>query len=234
MRTMAKAVTSPAVTETAKPRENFGFVDVGCGAGKSFAFGTSLALGAGLGIDISQEAVADCHKAGLAADVKDILTLSDRNIAPVSLAIDLLPEVGDRMAFETALVNTIRLARNYSVIQHNYFDNDTALALHGQFVPSNASKKIKYKPSVADYILFLDRHAASLSICGMAIFAIGEARVADLASVESQVAGDESDATQLATPKTLRVIVGRKEVQRFLLGVRAAGGGELVYRWQQA
>jgi len=211
------------------------FIDFGCGAGISLSYARKLAGGDGFGIDISELAVSECWSAGLAAKVGDLLSYSEKNTASVVTAINLLPEIGNKDDFEKAVSRMIIAARNYVVIQHDYFDADTALALAGFFVPANFSKKICYKPVIADYLVLLGRLAASHSISGVAIFGLSEARLAPLPpdGFLPRAEGAADAPAGIATYRSIRVVIGRKEVNRFQAALRKTRAGQELFLWER-
>lgn len=207
----------------------FEFADFGCGAGASFAFAQSLGGGPGFGVDVSQEAVSLCNAAGLKAELGDLLEYTGRNIASVAVAVDLLPELGDRQAFELGVSKLVLAARNYAVIQHSFFDADAVLAQQGLHIPGNFGKRVRFRPGIADYIQLVARLAPSLNITGLAIFGIGEARATPIG-----LAGDvQSFQPMMPAFRSLRVVIGRKETARFSAGLRRARAGEQLFLWQE-
>lgn len=218
------------------PAKNLDFLDFGCGAGKSIAFARKLIGGEGLGIDISEQAVASCWEAGYPAERGDVLSYTGRNIATAVTAIDLLPELGDRGDFEAAISRIILAARNYVLIQHDYFDADSSLALQGLYAPSHFGKRVRFKPTMGDYITLLGRLAPSHAISGFALFGVGEARIEPLPLAAALAEGGEQ-AEPVKPPsgsyRNLRVVIGRKEVARFRGAVRRCQAGEGLFLWER-
>lgn len=208
------------------------FLDFGCGGGKSMAFARKLVGGEGLGIDISEQAVAECWEAGFPAQIGDLLSYTGRNVAAAVTAVDLLPEIGDRADFEHAVSRLILAARNYVLIQQNYFDADTALALRGQYAPAHFGKRIRFKPTMADYITLLSRLAASHAVSGFALFGVGEARMEPIA-LETAPPGLNEQPPHPVAYRNLRVVIGRKEVPRFRAALRRARVGETLFLWER-
>ena len=210
------------------PKADLDFIDFGCGAGKSIAFARSIAGGEGFGIDLSEEAVSECWASGLPAERGDLLAFEAKNAAAVTTAVDLMPEIGDKLDFEKGISHLVIAARNYAVIQHNFYDADTAFALSGAGNMAHFSKRIRFKPYIGDYIVLLQRLAASHAISGFALFGIGEPRLVSL---------DQTDAVPSPMVegafRTLRVVIGRKEVERFRIGLRKAGTGEQLFVWER-
>lgn len=208
------------------------FIDFGCGVGKSIGFVRMLTGGEGFGIDISEQAVSECWEAGLPAEVGDLLSYTGRNTALAVTAIDLLPEIGDRADFEQAVSRMILAARNYVLIQHNFYDADSALATHGQHVAAHFGKRLRFKPTVADYITLMFRLAPSHSICGIACFGVGEPRLVPLSVNEVPLTTPEARPTPVAY-RNLRVVIGRKEVGRFRSALRRARTGQQLFLWER-
>jgi SAM-dependent methyltransferase len=217
---------------TANAARNLDFLDFGCGSGKSMAFARKLIGGEGLGIDISEQAVAECWEAGFPAERGDLLAYTGRNVAAVVTAVDLLPEIGDRADFETAVSRLILAARNYVLIQQHFYDADSALALQGLQAPAHFGKRIRFKPTAADFITLLARLAPSHAISGVALFGVGDARLAPLT-----LDAAPADAAEIAPPpgsyRNLRVVIGRKEVSRFRAALRRARAGEMLFLWER-
>lgn len=208
------------------------FLDFGCGGGKSMAFARKLIGGEGLGIDISEQAVAECWEAGHTAQHGDLLSYTERNVAAAVTAMDLLPEIGDGADFEQAVSRLILAARNYVLIQQHFFDADSALALKGLHAPAHFGKRIRFKPTAADYITLLARLAPSHAIAGLALFGVGEARLAPLTLDAASADAAEPDA-QPGAYRNLRVIIGRKEVARFRSALRRCRAGEMLFLWER-
>jgi len=204
------------------------FIDFGCGAGKSVAFANAVVKGSGLGIDKSEKAVAECRAQGYDAQVGDILAYERRNVAAATFAIDLMPELASRAQFETACVNLVRAARNFSVIQHPYFDTDAVLAPLGLYCEENFARKLKFRPLLADYILFARSHAAVINIVGLAVFGFGEAVVRPIFD------GPAAPVPPgFALARTLRVVIGRKDTKRFNAALRKVAIGQTLFVWTQ-
>ena len=198
------------------------FIDFGAGKGGSFNFACECTDGIGLAIDKSNEAILECQRLGYPAECHDVLKFSGRNLVQAAFAIDLMHELPGQQAFRTALINIIRSATHYAVIQHPLYDHDAKCAIDGYVVEDHYNKKTLFKPTVADYLHFVSSYKDSLSIVGCAAYAWGEAQAT--ASVFSG-----ADTGNVVTiPRTLRIIVGRKALSRFRLGqFRAAVGKPL-------
>jgi hypothetical protein len=210
------------------PMPDFQFIDFGAGRGASLDFAAKCSPGSGLALDISDDAVAHCKKTGIAADRADVLDFSEKNAATATFAINLMQEMPGRIAFIRALTNVIRSAKNYSVIQHPFFDRDPKLALNGLFIPENFSKKVLFKPTVADYLQFLAARKDALSISGLAIYAFGNAEL------QKFDADDERADLENSVPKSLRVIIARKGSDRFAAALKRGKIGRQIYKWDPA
>jgi SAM-dependent methyltransferase len=208
------------------------FLDFGCGTGGSIEAMRQLLGGQGLGVDISAEAVAQCRAAGLPAEQGDLLRYEGRSTALAITAFDLLPEIGDRADFEQAVLRMVLAARNFVLIQHAYFDADTALALAGQHVPGHFGRRIRFKPTMADHIALLLRLAPTHAICGFALFGLGEARRAPLGS-EGGMAEPSLRWAMPEVHRSLRVIIGRKDKDRFRQALRRCQAGRELFRWER-
>lgn len=208
--------------------ENLSFIDFGAGTGKSFGFASTYAPGNGLAIDIQEAAVAACREKDIPAEVGDLLTFEGRSVSQATFAINVLQELPGRAAFRQALINMLRAASSYSVIQHNYFDADGDLARNGLFLKGNYDKKYLFKPTVGDYVEFLNAHKAALNISGMAIFAAGSV------APEAYALGSGLNGAEGAKPqsRTLRVVFGRKNVNRFRPAVVRMQYGNRIFMWE--
>ncbi|MBX9748761.1 MAG: methionine biosynthesis protein MetW [Roseococcus sp.] len=226
------ALATPHLRPDGSSQNEVEFIDFGCGSGKSLSFVRGLTGGDGFGIDISEQAVAECWEAGLPAEVGDLLSYTGRNAAAAVSAIDLLPEIGERADFDQAVSRMILAARNYVLIQHNFFDADSALALQGKYAPSHFGKRLRFKPTMADYLALLSRLAASHSVCGVAMFGVGEAKLAPL-GMEPAPADSAELPPSAGAYRNLRVVIGRKEVTRFRAALRRARAGQTLFLWER-
>ena len=208
--------------------ENLAFIDFGAGAGKSFSFASAFAPGNGLAIDVQESAVAACREKDIPAEVGDLLTFEGRSVSQATFAINVLQELPGRAAFRQAMINLLRAASSFSVIQHNYFDADADLARNGLFLKGNWDKKTLFKPTVADYVDFLNTYKAALNISGMAIFAAG-AVAPEAYEIGSGPGGAEG---MKPLPRTLRVLFGRKNVNRFRPAVVRTQYGNRIFMWE--
>ena len=208
------------------------FIDFGCGNGRSSEFASSVVAGRGFGIDISDDAVDVCRAKGLSAERGDLLKFEQRSVAVATFAIDVVQELPGRTAFEQGLANMIRAARNFAMVQHSYFDADPRLALQGQQVEANFGKKVQYKPTAADYIAFAQRHLDALNLSGIGIFGVGRAEVGPMALDGSHQGVDEDEGATVH--RSLRVILGRKDVARFRAGLESASSGRALFVWERA
>jgi len=208
------------------------FIDFGCGDGGSVSFASSVVRGQGIAIDISEDAVLACSAKGILATQGDILAFDKKNVSLATFAIDVLPEMPGRVAFERALANVVAAARNFAVLQHSYFDADVELAARGYRVDGNFGKKVLYKPTIADYLNFAERHHEALSISGVGILASGSAPVSPRTAVH-QPEADAGTKTAPEVRRWLRVIIGRKETSRFRDAIKRAGSGDMLFMWER-
>lgn len=208
--------------------ERLEFVDFGCGRGGSFDFAASCAPGPGLAIDKSEDAVSQCREQGINAEQHDVVEFSQRNLAPASFAINLMQELPGQLAFRQGLVNIVRAATQYSVVQHPYYDRDAALALKGLQISDHFDKKTLFKPTVADYVNFVLSYRESLALVGLAIYTSGQVALSPTEFGPS--AGEGTKETH--APKTLRVILGRKSISRFRRALFRAESGKQLLLWE--
>lgn len=227
------AASDPNLPTADGTRGYLQFIDFGCGTGGSIEFVRGLLGGNGLGIDISEQAVAQCRQAGLQAEAGDLLHYEGRSVAVAITAFDLLPEIGDRADFEQAVARMILAARNFVLIQHHFFDADSALALNGQHVPGHFAKRVRFKPTMADYTTLLFRLAAAHSICGFAFFGVGDARLAPLGTEGGMAEANPPIPAMPEMHRSLRVVIGRKDIDRFREAVRRCRTGRELFRWEQ-
>ncbi len=210
--------------------ENLSFIDFGAGTGKSFGFATSMSPGNGLAIDVQEAAVAACREKNIPAEVADVLTFDERSVSQATFAISLFQELPGRAAFRTALINMLRAANSFTVVQHNYYDADSELARKGLFLPGNFDKRTVFKPTLSDYVEFLNTYKQALAISGLAVFAHGT-----VAPEPFDLDGEfRSDAPVEEYPRSLRVVFGRKHVNRFRPGMVRAQKGDLIFLWENA
>ncbi len=202
------------------------FLDFGCGIGKSIAFASSVNPGHGFGLDKSADAVSACRTKGYNAEIGDVLTYDQRNVAAATFAIDLMQELPGRNELTTACVNVVRAARNFAVIQHSNFDIDVTLSPLGLQCESNFGKKIIYKPSIAEYIVFVRSYARSIDIVGLGIFSFGDPVVTPIFDRARQGA-----TIDLSSSRTLRVVIARKDPRRFQQALEKVGIGRTLFVW---
>lgn len=210
--------------------ENLSFIDFGAGTGKSFGFATSCSPGNGLALDVQESAVAACREKNIPAEVADILTFDHRSVAQATFAISVFQELSGRNAFRTALINMLRAANSFTVVQHNYYDADSELARKGLYLPGNFDKRTVFKPTLADYVDFLNTHKQALAISGMAVFAHGTV-TPEAYDLEGSF---HSEAPLEDHPRSLRVVFGRKQVNRFRPGMVRAQKGDVIFLWENA
>ncbi|MCC7275262.1 MAG: methyltransferase domain-containing protein [Alphaproteobacteria bacterium] len=204
-------------------------IDFGCGSGRSLAFAATLQPGRCMGVDRAEAAVETCRARGYEAEIADILDFSERNIATASFLIDVAPTLGGRDEFEAGLVNVIRAARNYAIIQHPCFDEDAQLIREGWYIEASFAKSLRFKPTTADYALFVQRNWSGLSLSGLAVFGFGKADAVPL----GQAAGEHPMGGGPDVHRSLRVIIGRKDKTRFEAAVKRAATGRLLYLWDR-
>lgn len=225
--------SSKEANVTATFKQQLQFIDFGCGIGGSFSFAASVQPGEGLGVDASSEVVEICKAKGIPAEVGNLLDFDGRNLAVATFALDVLPELQGRSAFEKALTNLVRAARNYSVVQHSYFDADGELATRGAALLANDHKKIQYKPNIADYLNFARRNISALNLVGLGIFGLGSV-AAEPINLERPAVGDERSEALATTFRSLRVIFGRRDVGRFRSALQKAAAGKSLFIWEKA
>jgi trans-aconitate methyltransferase len=206
------------------------FLDFGCGAGRSMEYASSIFDGHGLGIDIAPKAVDACRAKNYAVEQGDMLTFEQRNVATASFAINVMQELPGHNAFERAMMNIIRASRNFTMVQHNYFDEDTALGLAGYQVEGNVGKKISCKPTSADYISFVSRYQDTLNLVGMAIFTFGHVAAKPLNM--SRLIFPELAEGANVVHQSVRVVLARKNVARFRDALKKVGTGKALFIWE--
>jgi hypothetical protein len=203
--------------------DTYQFVDFGAGQGRSFEIGANCVGGVGLAIDKSKEAVDHCRQLGYAAEVHDVLTFTEKNVAQASVAVNLMQELSSQQEVRTALVNMVRTATNFIVIQHPFYDQDGSLAAKGLLIEEHFDKKTLYKPTLADYVAFMADYGQSLSLVGMAAYLSGE--------IVAKPSGfpPSADLQPESASKTMRVVIGRKNLARFRRAQSRAEMGKLFY-----
>ena len=209
------------------------FVDFGCGNGASMKFAQSVMQGAGIGIDRSAEAVAAARARGFDAEQADILDYEHRNVAAAAFALDVLPEVGPRQAFEKAWINVVRAARDHAMIQHLCFDSEDVLRHRGLHVPALRGKTIQFMPRISDYLWMLGTYGQRLNVSGMAIFGAGEPATEALPIAQF----DRLPGAAIVPPqpvfRSIRVIIGRKDTGRFRAALKRFATGDALVIWQR-
>ena len=209
------------------------FIDFGCGAGASMRLGESLcrAPGGGVGLDISAESVAEADRGGYDVAQGDMLEFEGRNVASVSMSVDVMPELENRAAFEKACLNVVRAARDYAVIQHASFDRAEALLARGMVAPAHNSKAVRMRPRAMDYLHFVMQYGSRLEIVGFAAFGFGEAKAtpAPLTGLSGSLL---SHGAHMPTHRSIRIIIARKAAGRFNFALNRVGTGEVLMMWQ--
>jgi hypothetical protein len=207
------------------------YIEFGCGSKKPLHFAASMMPGYGYGIDNEESVVNACRAQGVEVHLGNLLDYNERNAAAMTLAINLMPDLGGRSAFEKGFGNLVRAARNFSIVQHAFFDNDSLLATKGWQIADNFGKKIEYKPTAADYIHLVKRLSGSLQICGIGIFGLGQP---ELLPLRIEDTGEPSTIqNDVQSYRTLRVVIGRKDNARFRAGMQKAGSGQALYVWER-
>lgn len=209
------------------------FIDFGCGSGRSSEFASSVVAGQGFGIDISDDAIDACRARGFAAERGGLLRFEQRSVAVATFAINVVQELPGRAAFEHGLANMVRAARNFVVVQHPYFDDDSRLALCSQQVEGNFDKKIQYKPTAADYVAFVQRYQDALNLSGIAIFGTGRAEVGAMA-LDAAAFRMEYEEQRATVHRSMRVVFGRKDVGRFRAALESTSSGDALFIWEKA
>jgi hypothetical protein len=210
------------------------FIDFGCGSGNSMRFAQGVMRAAGVGIDRSATAIRSCVEKGFEAKEADVLEFDRRSVAPASFAIDVLPEVGGRRAFERAWVNVVRAARDFAVIQHLNFDAEDKLHLQGLCAPSFHAKSIQFAPRLADYLYLVKTYASSLNISGIGVFGAGQVPTEPLELTGLEHAGAQAgEAAAQPLHRSVRIIIGRKDEGRFRAGLSRAATGDLLLMWRR-
>lgn len=189
------------------------------------------APGRGVGIDISADQVEVARRSGYQADCGDVLEFEGRGVAGAAFAIDLIPELENRAAFERACLNIVRAARDFAIIQHANFDSTEALLARGLVSPGHAAKTVRLRPRAVDYLQFVMQFGSRLDIVGFAAFGFGEPRTAS-APLTGLSGSLLSYAAHMPAHRSLRVIIARQATSRFRVALDRAGAGELLLLWQ--
>jgi hypothetical protein len=197
----------------------------------SFVAAALIAGCAGLVINNSASSIGEAQKRGFAVEQGDALHYQQRNVATGVFAINLVQELAGAGEFAQALINLTRAARDYVVVQHPYFDEDSELALRGLQIATNFDKRVKFRPNIADYLNFVAVHREGLRISGVAIYTSSKvtATALDLAPAPSS-----NPPKPIVMPKTLRVVIGRKNRERFRRILDKAQLGDEVFLWEQS
>ncbi|WP_424139938.1 hypothetical protein [Roseomonas chloroacetimidivorans] len=206
-----------------------GFLFFGPGEGAAFEAAALLANSTGVLIDKSEANVAAFRKRGFAAERADLLDYKHRNVARGAFVIDVVQELGGRAEFNQALIGAVRAATDYIIVQHPYFDEDSGLALRGLQVPGHFGKKIKYRPTIADYANFVAANSEGLQISGVAAFVSGKATATPL-NLPGSVLRNVPESVEV--PKTIRVLIGRKDISRFYGVLDRARFGKQILLWE--
>lgn len=224
---MAREQVAKTTDGNVQPRfatESPAFIDFGCGRGDSMTFAESLLRNPGVGVDILPERVAECNASGFDVQQGDVVSFQGRNIAPASVAVDLMPELDGLRAFEAACTNMLRAARDFVMIQHLCFDSAEQLLARGEVVSSHTAKSIRIRPRAVDYLHFVTQFGRRLDVVGLAVYGVGEPRTSaiDLAGLSgSLIKPDQREPVF----RSIRVIMGRKDINRFHWAVSRIGSG---------
>lgn len=221
------AGTAPPAFRMAQPH----FIDFGCGVGNSMRFAEDLMGGPGVGLEIAPAQAAEAQARGREVAVGDMLRFTTRSVAQASFAIDVLPELQTRREFEAALIVLLRAARDFALVQHLCFDSAEALLARGETTPAFTERNARMRPRAVDYLHFVQQHRSALNLVGLAAFGIGAVRAtpSPLANVTGALLLPE-----LPAYRSIRVIIGRKEPQRFRAALDRAAAGKVLLFWEAA
>jgi len=195
-------------------------------------FAQEIMRAPGIGIELSPERVAAARKAGFAVEQGDVLAYEGRSIASAAIAVDLMPELDGRRAFDQVLIAMLRAARDFIVVQHQCFDSAESLLARGLTVPGHADRSVRLRVRAADYLHFLQQYGGKLDLVGLAAFGLGEPKTEPLAL------GAVSGALlprhyEDPVYRSLRVIVARKDPGRFRAALDRAGSGDCLLFWER-
>ena len=204
------------------------YIDFGCGTGRSTKFVGSILDGRCVGIDRSQQAVATSNAKGYEALHGDILDISSKNAATGGFCIDVMHDI-PRLEFAKAMNNMVRSVRNFLFVQQPFFDRDTDSALDGYEINGSFAKGLVSKPMIGDYLDFASKNLDALNICGISIFAFGVA--AQTPMNFGDLRGGHPDRDPV--PRTLRVLIGRKDLSRFRAALKKMAYGESLFIWER-
>jgi len=227
---------APAAEPSAATRAGFrtadpAFIDFGCGAGASLKLAETMCRASGVGLDISAEQVAVAQRGGYDVVQGDILDFEERGVASASFAVDVMPELEGRVAFERACVSVVRAARDYTVIQHLNFDSTEALLSRGLVAPGHTDKPVRTRPRATDYMHFVMQYGSRLDIVGIAAFGFGEVKTkpAPLTGMSGSLL---SHGAHVPAYRSIRIVIARKALSRFQFALARAGTGEMLMMWQ--
>jgi len=198
------------------------FIDFGSGRGESMGLAEGLFRNPGIGVDILPERVAECQAAGWDVQQADVLTFQERNLAPVSLSVDLMPELDGLRAFETACTNMLRAARDFTMIQHLCFDSAEALLAREEVVPGHTARQVRIRPRAVDYLHFVMQAGRRLDVVGLAVFGVGEPRTVPL-GVPGLSGMLINPSAGVPAFRSIRIVIARKDISRFHRAIKRVG-----------
>jgi hypothetical protein len=203
------------------------FVDFGAGTGGSMRIGEQLARGPGIGIERDLARVQAAASVGLAVLHADALDFQVRGLAAAAICFDMIPELPGRKQFDMTLINMLRTARDFVVIQHLCFDTSDTLIASGRISHACFERNITMRPRLTDYLYFYYTYKEKLNLSGFAAYGVGDPKVDELPSVGAR--GQFLDSLRSrALYRSVRVIFGRRQIERFEGGLRRASVGDMV------
>jgi hypothetical protein len=141
-----------------------------------------------------------------------------------------MPELDGRRSFDLACANMVRAASDYTVIQHLCFDSAEALLARGLTILGHTDKSVRFRPRAMDYVHFLQQYGVRLDIVGLGY---GEPKTTPAAPTGIFSSLLARSAVQ-PLYRTLRVVFGGKNINRFQSAVRRARVGEMLLLREQA
>ncbi len=203
------------------------FVDFGAGTGGSMRIGEQLARGPGIGIERDLARVQAATSVGLAVLHVDALEFQVRGLAAAAICFDMIPELAGRKQFEMTLINMLRTARDFVVIQHLCFDTSDTLIASGRISHACFERNITVRPRLTDYLHFYYMYKEKLNISGFAAYGVGDPKVDELPAAGAR--GQFLDGLgSRALYRSVRLIFGRRQIERFEVGLRRASVGDIM------
>ncbi|MBX9748985.1 MAG: hypothetical protein K5Q68_05150 [Roseococcus sp.] len=203
------------------------FVDFGAGTGGSMRIGEQFARGPGIGIERDLARVQAATSVGLAVVQADALEFQVRGLAAAAICFDMIPELAGRKQFEMTLINMLRTARDFAVIQHLCFDTSDTLIASGRISHAYFERNINIQPRLVDYLHFYHVYKEKLNLTGLSAYGVGHPKVDELPPAGAR--GQFLDSLRSrALYRSVRVIFGRRQIERFEGGLRRAGVGDMV------